>query len=262
VPGTKPWSHGEPYEVESKSAGQKGGKDNLWPEIRDLVKAGWTLRRLRDDDKYTKLTFLYEKAISNYVLALYAESRQEEIPENPQWKGWQEQLMEMTQNDRTITWVYDLPGGNGKTFLAKWAMRYQEALRLEMGKLTDIKYVYSRSLAPLVFFDVTRFYEDKMAWGFLENLKDGNYTSTKYKSRVVTFKPPKVVVFSNFEPKMWSEIDGVRKRVLSDDRWNIFELKSGTLTDQTPRLTMDMNTALAWKPPPQLGYGGAFGRGV
>ena len=69
-------------------------------------------------------------------------------------------------------------------------MRYKGALRMEMGKLADLKFAYSQHLAGVVFIDITRFYHDKIPWGFLENLKDGTFLNTKYESKVVTFKPP------------------------------------------------------------------------
>ena len=251
-----PVEMGEPHDYQAKN--RDAGKQNKWPEIRELIEAGATLDQLRQDDRYTAMTYMYVKAIEEHILRVYNRSRLEEIPEEPKWRPWQRQLLEMTQDNRTITWIVDLPGGNGKTFLAKWAQRYQKAIRLEMGKLVDLKYAYSQSLAPVVYFDVTRYFADKMQWGFLENLKDGTFLSTKYKSRVVEFEPPKVVVFSNFEPRMTNTLDnGSVERVLSDDRWQVFKLQDQELRDITPRLVMEMNQALkGWTP----AYGGAFGR--
>jgi hypothetical protein len=101
-----------------------------------------------------------------------------------------------------------------------------------MGKLADMKYSYMNLLKPLVFVDITRWYKDKVAWGFLENLKDGTYLNTKYESKIVNFTPPKVVVFSNFMPTVLEE----GEEVLSRDRWIVKELKNEKLTDITAQL--------------------------
>lgn len=56
--------------------------------------------------------------------------------------------------------------------------------------------------------------EDKwIPWTFIEDLKNGDFMSTKYVSEhVVLEKPPKIIVFMNRYPD---------KAQMSEDRWNI-----------------------------------------
>ena len=60
-----------------------------------------------------------------------------------------------------------------------------------------------------------------VAYGLLENLKDGNLISSKYKSKVLKIKTPNtVIVFSNSYPNMDQ---------LSADRWKIYEIVGNDL---------------------------------
>lgn len=53
------------------------------------------------------------------------------------------------------------------------------------------------------------------AWNFMENLKNGWFTTMKYQGMMKAFKPPKIVVFMNEEPEM---------NKLSIDRYDIYYL--------------------------------------
>lgn len=65
-------------------------------------------------------------------------------------------------------------------------------------------------------FDMARVNNpDYFPWNFMENLKSGWFTCTKYKGRTKIFNAPKIVVFMNQEPP---------RDKLSEDRWEIYHI--------------------------------------
>lgn len=52
-------------------------------------------------------------------------------------------------------------------------------------------------------------------WNFMENLKNGWFTSTKYNSKFKIINPPKIIVMMNEEPP---------KDKFTHDRYNIFRI--------------------------------------
>lgn len=67
-----------------------------------------------------------------------------------------------------------------------------------------------------VIFDMARCNNpDYWPWNFIENLKNGWFTSTKYAGEVKQFKIPKIVVFTNEEPA---------RGKLSPDRYQIYRI--------------------------------------
>lgn len=117
------------------------------------------------------------------------------------------------QNDRQITWVYDPKGNTGKTYLSKHLIAKQSAIRFTNGRTQDIAYAYKNN--PIVVFDFARSCEERINYQIIEDLKNGMIFSSKYESQCKIFKPPKIVIMANFEPKY---------SALSEDRWDIIKL--------------------------------------
>lgn len=70
-----------------------------------------------------------------------------------------------------------------------------------------------RAGAEIAIFDMARCNNpDYFPWNFMENLKNGWFTTTKYAGKMTVFKRPKIVVFMNQEPE---------KSKLSVDRYDI-----------------------------------------
>lgn len=57
--------------------------------------------------------------------------------------------------------------------------------------------------AEYAVFDMARCNNcDYYPWNFMENLKNGWFTSTKYNGGFKIFTPPKIIVFMNDDPPM------------------------------------------------------------
>lgn len=117
------------------------------------------------------------------------------------------------QNDREITWIYDKIGGCGKTWLSKYLIVNDSAVRYTNGRSKDIAFMYNYE--PMVVFDYARKIDQWLNYEIIEDLKNGMLCSTKYVSEVKCFAPPKIVIMANFLPD---------KSRLSADRWNIVDI--------------------------------------
>lgn len=116
-------------------------------------------------------------------------------------RPWQKTVIDtLTQpaDDRTIYWVTDEQGGQGKTRLATHLIRNYNAIELS-GKMADMTYAYSKDKQPIVIFDISRAAADMTGhiYSMAEKLKCGRLMNTKYQSKMFTFKPPHVIIFSN-----------------------------------------------------------------
>lgn len=70
--------------------------------------------------------------------------------------------------------------------------------------------------AKYVVFDMARCNNpDYWPWNFMENLKNGWFTSTKYAGEMKVFEAPKIIVFTNNDPP---------RDKLSKDRYEIYRI--------------------------------------
>lgn len=132
-------------------------------------------------------------------------------------KLWQLCLLEKLRdppNDRTIYWVVDKEGGNGKTWFCKFLVRNHQAIVLG-GKSMDILYGYRGQ--KIALFDYPRESEEWVNYGAMEKVKDGIWFSGKYESGMKTCETPHVVGLSNFMPDL---------KKFSLDRWKILVINS------------------------------------
>lgn len=135
----------------------------------------------------------------------------------PELKDWQRKAITKleTQSERQILFVVDEEGGKGKSVLAKHIMTEENAWACQGGKINDLMYAYD-TMAKVVIFDMARCNNpDYYPWNFMENLKNGWFTSTKYKGGIKMFPAPKIIVFMNERPPM---------NKLSADRYDIFSI--------------------------------------
>ena len=81
--------------------------------------------------------------------------------------------------------------------------------------MTDLMHSYDTS-CEIAIFDMARCNNpDYYPWNFIENLKNGWFTSTKYNGRFQVFKSPKIVMFMNQMPP---------RDKLSNDRYDIYKI--------------------------------------
>ena len=163
-------------------------------------------------------------------LKLYQSSCEESIEmKEVVLKPWQENVIRLIDNpsERFIFWIIGEKGNEGKTFIQKYIHKLfgsRRVLKSEVNsKKADIAYVLSQetlTCKDIFLFNLLRSDLD-VAYGLLENLKDGYLISSKYRSKPLKIKTPNtVLVFSNSLPN---------KTQLSADRWKIYEIHDNEL---------------------------------
>lgn len=119
------------------------------------------------------------------------------------------------QNNRQITWVYDMIGQTGKSTLATYLalLDPDDVLPVENCKSSDVAYNYNGQ--SVVIFDFSRTEDERINYAIIERIKNGRIFSGKYNSTFKIARPPKVACFSNFMPDL---------AAFSQDRWDLIEL--------------------------------------
>lgn len=123
-------------------------------------------------------------------------------------------------DDRTIIWIEDTQGGNGKSKLVKWfCTRFNTCVKISFGTSNQLRSALIAAGPRLVYFiDVPRTLgsDDSLAslMSALEDLKNGFVVSAMYgKAQQLLLDPPHIVVFSN---------DKCPDKMMSEDRWKKF----------------------------------------
>jgi len=124
---------------------------------------------------------------------------------------WQEVLLEKLlaePNNRTIIYVFDAVGGGGKTQFCKYMIGkyFADTQVMAPGKGADLAYALQTG-KKYYLIDIPRVTGEHMAWGFIEQLKNGMIFSPKYESGFILQPASHVVIFSNqmLEPGKFSE---------------------------------------------------------
>ena len=162
------------------------------------------------------------------ALMLYTKHRQVINVENVVLKPWQQKAMELLQNptDRKVIWIRGQHGNEGKSWFQAYA---QSRFGFQNVALLDMKCKSSDSLLllsnqPVINMDIFLFndvratsIETEPCYNLLEMIKDGRGVSSKYRTHIIQFRTPNVVmVFSNQYPDVSQ---------LSMDRWMIYNIK-------------------------------------
>lgn len=133
-------------------------------------------------------------------------------------RDWQQDLnrtLNREPDDRTVFFVVDLKGNNGKSWFAKYyCSNHDKAVILRPTKHADMAYALPNELR-VVFLDCTRKQVEYIPYTFMEELKDGLVFSNKYESCVKRYSNVHVVVLMNQDPDM---------QALSQDRYEIIRL--------------------------------------
>ena len=170
--------------------------------------------------KYPGLMGPQRSAVLKTVASLYRPpSREIGLPRY----GWQRDLVDTIgrdPDDRTIEFIVDPVGNNGKSWMCKYLKnKYPDKTQiLRIGKRDDL----AHALDPrrtIILFDIPRRGMEYLQYTVLEMLKDGEVFSPKYDSGSKTFSRCHVVVFSNEEPDQLS---------MTPDRYNITRISENT----------------------------------
>lgn len=100
------------------------------------------------------------------------------------------------------------------------AIEYGTIIRGTSGKQGDlINLAYNvnwETEVNALMIDLPRINEGKLAYGAVEDIKNGYITNFKYETGHKKFNPPHVIIFSNFPPY---SLEG-----FSEDRWKIIQI--------------------------------------
>lgn len=183
-----------PYEWGTKAVGQ-GHRSDL-DDLTAMVTQGKTTKEIAETMPGMYIRYY------NGIAALQSALDSGDEPETDfQPRPWQQTVittMQQQPDDRTIFWVTDAQGGQGKTRLTTHLIRNYGAIELS-GKMADMTYAYSQGKQRIVIFDISRAAADMTGhiYSMAEKLKCGRLMNTKYQSRMITFQPPHVIIFSN-----------------------------------------------------------------
>jgi hypothetical protein len=137
---------------------------------------------------------------------------------------WQEHVLERLRgpvHDRTIYWVTDTRGGQGKSRLTRYLLAEMKAVELG-GRECDMAYIWKNKMGPIAVFDISRNDSAENVYCMAEHLKNGRLISGKYMSCALQFNVPHVIVFSNktWDRAAWS-VDRVVEFNLDGGEWHL-----------------------------------------
>ena len=171
--------------------------------------------------------------VHKQALDVYRKERSLEDFSETQLKPWQQLLMNIIEvpSYREVIWVIGKKGNEGKSwfqdYLESW-FGFNRVSRVDFRiKHTNMCNVLKKkpltSVDMFLFNDGRSVTEDENSdhYRILENIKDGQATTSKYNNDVIKFKKPNtVIVFSNTMPDYGN---------LSMDRWKAFRIKNNEL---------------------------------
>lgn len=127
-----------------------------------------------------------------------------------------QKLIVNAPDKRTVTWIYDQIGNKGKSTFCKFMAFHHDAICVMGGAKKDILFhIINKTKREIILIDIPRSQRNKISFSAIEQLKNGHIFSEKYESKDLMFKPPHIVIFSNFPPDMSQ---------LSEDRWQIMNI--------------------------------------
>ena len=168
-----------------------------------------------------------------HALDLYRKERSLQDFSEAELKPWQQQLMNIfdEKSDREVIWVIGKKGNEGKS----WFQDYLEScfgfnrvsridFRIKHANMCNVlKKKPLTTVDIFLFNDGRSITEDEISdhYRILENIKDGQSTTSKYNNDVIKFrKPNTVMIFSNTKPD---------EKNLSLDRWQVFQIVKNDL---------------------------------
>lgn len=131
-------------------------------------------------------------------------------------KDWQQEIMDIIKtepDERTVYWYWEENGKVGKSALVKHLCLEKQAMLITGGSKRDMLYQISEREEPpeIIVINIPRSTRGIDLSG-IEEMKDGAFSSSKYKSGMYLMNPPHIFIFANYEP----ELD-----FLSVDKWVI-----------------------------------------
>lgn len=147
-----------------------------------------------------------------------------------EWQTYIDNIIKANPNRRNVFWIYDYKGGAGKSMYCDYLENNDPTntfLYTATGSQRDLadvlrNWMYLGNKPNTIIMDLPRNCQDKESiYGFIENMKNGRLTCTKYKGAKLVFRPANVYVFANWPPVI---------KHFSEDRWKIYQVKDGIAT--------------------------------
>lgn len=177
-------------------------------------------------DRYAQY-FIYFERMERQGLLARAKEASDNAAIEYELREWQHLLAWQLQDPPDswkIIWCYDPVGRAGKSVFCRWYTRHHpDAEALLPGKAADMAYMLT-PLKRVYFFDVPRIQGDRVAWGFVEMLKNGHIFCSKYNSHCIEMPIPHVVVLSNAMPPETTDTTG-----FSEGRIELIRLSESTI---------------------------------
>lgn len=141
---------------------------------------------------------------------------------------------EDNEDDRTINWIYDEVGKNGKSQLAKRLVALYGALYITTGKKSDImnlafNYTEEKYLSCVILDLPRNTRPQDVDYSALENLIDGMICNTKYETGMRVINSPCIWVFANMPPE-WDK--------MTEDRFKVFTIVEDRLVNYHRSMTI------------------------
>lgn len=144
---------------------------------------------------------------------------------------WQQDVVNILSkeaNDRTVNWIYDPIGNNGKTSLLKYLVYHFKAIFTTGGKNNDIiNLIFNNrdymitSDNSIVLWNLPRTVEsDCISYNAIESIKDGLISNNKFECGSFICPNPHVMIFANCLPNA---------KTMTSDRWNVFTIENRCL---------------------------------
>ena len=151
-------------------------------------------------------------------------------------RKWQQDALKLidSPSDRKVIWITGTKGNEGKSWFQgylKHLYGYNRVFQVDLRtNHRDVCNILRKK--PLPTLDIFLFNDARSdtvgihdAYKVLENIKDGEATSSKFDNDIIRFRTPNIVmIFSNKYPTMDK---------LSRDRWIVFNANQGGLNDVT-----------------------------
>lgn len=133
--------------------------------------------------------------------------------------GWQTRcagLVEGEPSARSIHFFVDPTGGNGKSWMCRWAIsRFPDKVQiLRIGKRDDLAYAVDETKQVFIF-DVPRQQMTYLQYSVLESLKDQMIFSAKYESSLKVLRNKVQVIVMCNEPPDQSQLTGDRYNIIN-----------------------------------------------
>lgn len=145
-----------------------------------------------------------------------------------QMPAWQKVLLATVRDNpdnRTMIWVCDKVGNNGKTKFCKYLCFKENAVGLTYGHSNDILNLVSKMPGRSVYiWNLTRAKPANLSeldlYAAMESVKDGFFVNMKYETKQILMNPPHVIVLANHWPQ---------HQQISADRWSFKEIVDSEL---------------------------------